>query len=516
MNNMGQTPADQWAPPWAQLNGFNPKNSLGMEYTVLESYFDNIYQTKQDNTCPKSSHFESKSPSQTRSTNPTLPYGKTGFEADVPLSPINNKTIPKDNVCAKVLESEKNNFEISIAKPIGPVLQCPQEFSLELLGNLLPDVAIKEEPISLLENSRQQGPAISTDWDTQSASAHFDSLKVVSEHLVERIKLEDVCQSGSTYPFCLAQSSSNSSYPFGVPSQCQVNGFSQYSGDTSNSSKVPLSCHSGDKNFLLGNKDQGSGNFNLNMNNNLMCTTMFLMNESLQQNGAHQSHNAPRKHHDIFNIACEKGCNCEAANSIFRTGNGLMFAADKHAATKHFMTPCGPLQLTAQECGEFLLKKVASGNSLVNPDAAHINNQNASNESNTVQRKNRQTGVSGNTGVMHQGTSTENGGKLMPLPTGQKYRVAKERPFTCPECGKSFLLKHHLVTHARVHTGERPHICTECGKSFAHKHCLSTHLLLHSSDRPYKCMECKKSFTLKHHLVTHARVHSRDRPFVCQ
>nr|CAD7427450.1 unnamed protein product [Timema monikensis] len=244
---------------------------------------------------------------------------------------------------------------------------------------------------------------------------------------------------------------------------------------------------------------------------------MFLMNESLQQNGAHQSHNVPRKHHDIFNIACEKGCNCEAANSIFRTGNGLMFAADKHAATKHFMTPCGPLQLTAQECGEFLLKKVASGNSLANPDAAHINNQNASNESNTVQRKNRQTGVvGGSTGVMHQGTSTENGGKLMPLPTGQKYRVAKERPFSCPECGKSFLLKHHLVTHARVHTGERPHICTECGKSFAHKHCLSTHLLLHSSDRPYKCMECKKSFTLKHHLVTHARVHSRDRPFVCQ
>lgn len=32
--------------------------------------------------------------------------------------------------------------------------------------------------------------------------------------------------------------------------------------------------------------------------------------------------------------------------------------------------------------------------------------------------------------------------------------IKKERPYSCDECGKSFLLKHHLTTHARVHTGE--------------------------------------------------------------
>uniref|UniRef100_A0A1B6DPD0 C2H2-type domain-containing protein n=1 Tax=Clastoptera arizonana TaxID=38151 RepID=A0A1B6DPD0_9HEMI len=91
----------------------------------------------------------------------------------------------------------------------------------------------------------------------------------------------------------------------------------------------------------------------------------------------------------------------------------------------------------------------------------------------------------------------------------------KQRPHVCDECGKTFLMKHHLTTHLRVHTGERPHVCPECGKSFALKHCLSTHLLLHTSERPYKCQVCNKTFTLKHHLVSHERVHSRDRPFEC-
>jgi uncharacterized Zn-finger protein len=30
----------------------------------------------------------------------------------------------------------------------------------------------------------------------------------------------------------------------------------------------------------------------------------------------------------------------------------------------------------------------------------------------------------------------------------------KERPYSCEQCGKSFVLKHHLTTHIRVHTGE--------------------------------------------------------------
>lgn len=86
------------------------------------------------------------------------------------------------------------------------------------------------------------------------------------------------------------------------------------------------------------------------------------------------------------------------------------------------------------------------------------------------------------------------------------YKSGKLRPYSCEECGKTFLMKHHLTTHARTHTGEKPHSCMYCGKSFTHKHCLNTHLLLHSKQRPYHCSTCKKNFTLKHHLLTHMKV----------
>lgn len=363
---------------------------------------------------------------------------------------------------------------------------------------------------------------------------HFDSLKVVSEHLVERIKLEDslfrdVFHSGASFPMCAASAPTSSSYsnPWAVTQQCNLNTCSSYISDTAVGQGANNDSQNKTKAYSVGNNQnpaafiQATNNFNRNMNNNFMCTTMFLMNDNLQPNNAHQSHSNSKKHHDLFNIACEKGCNCETTNSLFRSGGGQIFNADKHAAAaaaavaaKHFMTPCGPLQLTAQECSEFLLKKVAVSNSLAVSDGSHIGAQNSCN-TNDAQQKNRHSGTSLDNA---QETNNSTSGKLSSSETssGQRYRVAKERPFSCQECGKSFLLKHHLVTHARVHTGERPHVCPECGKSFAHKHCLSTHLLLHSSQRPYQCLECKKSFTLKHHLVTHARVHSRDRPFVCR
>ncbi|KAI5646627.1 hypothetical protein NE865_01561 [Phthorimaea operculella] len=228
------------------------------------------------------------------------------------------------------------------------------------------------------------------------------------------------------------------------------------------------------------------------------------------------------------------------------TINNETFTA-ANLASKPFMTPIGPIQLTAEECNEILMKRALQAQGIATPviDASQLNHTllngtlktltEANNQQTQVetiqttqshqqqqhhqllQHTKQEPGTANNSPkTVYSQTELLNSSTVVmsppaPAPTASQ----KERPYSCDECGKSFLLKHHLTTHARVHTGERPHVCAHCGKAFARKHCLNTHLLLHSADRPYRCHECKMAFTLKHHLVTHSRVHSRDRPFVC-
>ncbi|XP_070135169.1 zinc finger protein 189 isoform X1 [Drosophila bipectinata] len=225
-----------------------------------------------------------------------------------------------------------------------------------------------------------------------------------------------------------------------------------------------------------------------------------------------------------------------------KTGQTVLTAGS--AAKSHFSS-IGALHLTQEECNEILIKRaIAAGHhqthTITTADGAHHHAASGGTPSGaTTLLGDILPGISVQVQKVIQGLEENEDSqgdapnlKLEPgtLELSPKTEIQesmhfsetdatikKERPYSCDECGKSFLLKHHLTTHARVHTGgERPHICTHCGKSFAHKHCLNTHLLLHSTERPYQCQECKKSFTLKHHLLTHSRVHSRERPFVCQ
>ncbi|PWG68194.1 hypothetical protein DF186_25615, partial [Enterococcus hirae] len=41
-----------------------------------------------------------------------------------------------------------------------------------------------------------------------------------------------------------------------------------------------------------------------------------------------------------------------------------------------------------------------------------------------------------------------------------------KKPYTCSECGNSFMEQRQLIIHTRIHTGEKPFTCPQCGKSF--------------------------------------------------
>ena len=58
-----------------------------------------------------------------------------------------------------------------------------------------------------------------------------------------------------------------------------------------------------------------------------------------------------------------------------------------------------------------------------------------------------------------------------------------ERPFSCPQCEKSYGLKRDLREHMVLHTGDKPYVCDLCGKAFARRPSLRLHRLHYCSSR---------------------------------
>ncbi|KAM9315152.1 uncharacterized protein KZ484_024843 isoform 2-T2 [Pholidichthys leucotaenia] len=81
--------------------------------------------------------------------------------------------------------------------------------------------------------------------------------------------------------------------------------------------------------------------------------------------------------------------------------------------------------------------------------------------------------------------------------------------FHCGGCGKAFAQSTQLDLHRRTHTGERPYLCSVCGKSFARRDNLTNHLRVHSGEKPYCCYICGKCFSFSASYRVHLKTHDK-------
>ncbi|XP_027559418.1 zinc finger protein 777-like [Neopelma chrysocephalum] len=125
----------------------------------------------------------------------------------------------------------------------------------------------------------------------------------------------------------------------------------------------------------------------------------------------------------------------------------------------------------------------------------------------------------------------------MKAASAQQRNRTRERPYICPECGKSFMLKINFMIHQRNHLKEGPYECHECDLSFRNKQQFLLHQRSHTRrgvgvprrpehglkpparppppGKPYKCSECESSFSHKSSLSKHQITHVGERPFTC-
>lgn len=109
-------------------------------------------------------------------------------------------------------------------------------------------------------------------------------------------------------------------------------------------------------------------------------------------------------------------------------------------------------------------------------------------------------------------------GKKRPLSPSspRETNPAKQKTFTCHECGKVFNAHYNLTRHMPVHTGARPFVCKICGKGFRQASTLCRHKIIHTAEKPHKCLTCGKAFNRSSTLNTHTRIHANYKPFVCE
>ncbi|CAL4245862.1 unnamed protein product [Meganyctiphanes norvegica] len=91
----------------------------------------------------------------------------------------------------------------------------------------------------------------------------------------------------------------------------------------------------------------------------------------------------------------------------------------------------------------------------------------------------------------------------------------EDKPFQCSQCDKAFSYNSKLIEHQRIHSGEKPYQCSQCDKAFSRNSNLMYHLRIHTGDKPYQCSQCNKAFSQNSNLIKHLGMHTGDKPYQC-
>ncbi|KAJ8289941.1 hypothetical protein GJAV_G00006980 [Gymnothorax javanicus] len=81
--------------------------------------------------------------------------------------------------------------------------------------------------------------------------------------------------------------------------------------------------------------------------------------------------------------------------------------------------------------------------------------------------------------------------------------ASPEKTHCCPECGKGFKKRGHLIQHSVIHSGARPFACTICSRAFNRRESLTRHEKIHV-EKPFRCPACCRVFRESTSLLNHA------------
>ncbi|XP_042345382.1 uncharacterized protein si:dkeyp-69b9.6 [Plectropomus leopardus] len=78
-----------------------------------------------------------------------------------------------------------------------------------------------------------------------------------------------------------------------------------------------------------------------------------------------------------------------------------------------------------------------------------------------------------------------------------------DKIFHCPDCGKGFKKKGHLLQHGVLHSSARPYGCSTCSRAFNRRESLTRHEKIHE-EKPFRCPACGRAFRESTSLLNHA------------